>query len=112
MALIPPTKGKLLWGLLVLPLTCSPSSQVWNLSQNVDRSTGSNRVGISPCLTPSMIPYITNRGGPMVGLEALHLQGLPIDELLLTRETEDQLSDLAGNAMSTTVFGTSVLVAL
>jgi hypothetical protein len=59
-----------------------------------------------------MIPYITNRGGPMVGLEALHLQGLPIDELLLTRETEDNLSDLAGNAMSTTVVGTSILVAL
>ena len=87
-------------------------SQVWNLSQNVDRSIGSGRVGISPCLTPSMIPYITNRGGPMVGLEALHLQGLPIDELLLTRETEDQLADLAGNAMSTTVVGTTVLVAL
>jgi hypothetical protein len=48
----------------------------------------------------------------MVGLEALHLQGLPIDELLLTRETEDQLADLAGNAMSTTVVGTAVLVAL
>jgi len=59
-----------------------------------------------------MIPYITNRGGPMVGLEALHLQGLPIDELLLTRETEDQLADLAGNAMSTTVVGTVVLVSL
>lgn len=48
----------------------------------------------------------------MVGLEALHLQGLPIDELLLTRETEDQLADLAGNAMSTTVVGTTVLVSL
>jgi hypothetical protein len=59
-----------------------------------------------------MIAYITNRGGPMVGLEALHLQGLPIDELLLTRETEDQLADLAGNAMSTTVVGTSILIAL
>src|SRR5712672_1328569 len=94
------------------PLTRSSLSQVWNLSQNVDRSIGSNRVGISPCLTPSMIPYITNRGGPMVGLEALHLQGLPIDELLLTRETEDQLADLAGNAMSTTVVGTVVLVSL
>ena len=112
MASTPPIKGKLIYGLLVYPLTRSPSSQVWNLSQNVDRSTGSGRVGISPCLTPSMIPYITNRGGPMVGLEALHLQGLPIDELLLTRETEDQLADLAGNAMSTTVVGTSVLVAL
>ena len=40
-----------------------------------------------------MIPYITNRGGPMVGLEALSMQGLPVDELLLTRETEDQLAD-------------------
>lgn len=87
-------------------------SQVWNLSQNVDRSTGSSKVGISPCLTPAMIPYITNRGGPMVGLEALHFQGLPIDELLLTRETEDQEADLAGNAMSTTVVGASMLVAL
>lgn len=102
----------MLYGLSVLSLTRSSFSQVWNLSQNVDRSIGSNRVGISPCLTPSMIPYITNRGGPMVGLEALHLQGLPIDELLLTRETEDQLADLAGNAMSTTVVGTTLLVSL
>lgn len=59
-----------------------------------------------------MIPYITNRGGPMVGLEALSMQGLPIDKLLLTRETEDQLADLAGNAMSTTVVGACILAAL
>lgn len=48
----------------------------------------------------------------MVGLEALSMQGLPIDELLLTRETEDQLADLAGNAMSTTVVGASIMAAL
>ncbi|KAI6096979.1 hypothetical protein EDD16DRAFT_1670323 [Pisolithus croceorrhizus] len=54
---------------------------VWNLSQNA---------GICPCLTPSMIPYITNRG-------------LPVDKLLLTRESQDELADLAGNAMSSTV---------
>ncbi|KAF8759594.1 C-5 cytosine-specific DNA methylase [Rhizoctonia solani] len=48
----------------------------------------------------------------MTGLEALSLQGLPIEELLLTRETEDQLMDLAGNAMSTTVVGTATCVAL
>ncbi len=89
-----------------------PCSQVWNLSQNVDRTIGSNKVGICPCLTPSMIPYITNRGGPMVGLEALSMQGLPVDKLLLTRETEDQLADLAGNAMSTTVVGSCILAAL
>ncbi|TFK29687.1 DNA repair protein rad8 [Coprinopsis marcescibilis] len=85
---------------------------VWNLSQNVDRTIGSNKVGICPCLTPSMIPYITNRGGPMVGLEALSMQGLPVDKLLLTRETEDQLADLAGNAMSSTVVGACILAAL
>ncbi|KAF8338028.1 uncharacterized protein EI90DRAFT_3279585 [Cantharellus anzutake] len=87
-------------------------TEVWNLSQNVDRQIGSSRIGIAPCLTPTMIPYITNRGGPMVGMEALGLQGLPVDELLLTRETEDQLADLAGNAMSSTVVGTAVAVAL
>lgn len=48
----------------------------------------------------------------MVGFEALSLQGLPIDQLLLTRETEDQLADLAGNAMSTTVVGTTIIAAL
>jgi len=73
-----------------LPSNVISFRQVWNLSQNVDRTIGSNKVGICPCLTPSMIPYITNRGGPMVGLEALSMQGLPVDELLLTRETEDQ----------------------
>ncbi|KAJ7654469.1 hypothetical protein DFH06DRAFT_1298898 [Mycena polygramma] len=89
----------------------SYKTQVWNLSQNVDRTHGA-RVGICQCLTPSMIPYITNRGGPMVGLEALAMQGLPVDKLLLTRETEDQLADLAGNAMSTTVVGACILAAL
>jgi hypothetical protein len=48
----------------------------------------------------------------MVGLEALSLQGLPIDTLLLTRETQDQLADLAGNAMSTTVVGSGIIAAL
>ena len=48
----------------------------------------------------------------MIGLEALSLQGLPVDKLLLTRETEDQLADLAGNAMSTTVVGASIMAAM
>ncbi|KAF9006107.1 hypothetical protein BDQ17DRAFT_1352752 [Cyathus striatus] len=90
----------------------SYKTQVWNLSQNVDRTIASGRPGICPCLTPSMIPYITNRGGPMVGLEALSMQGLPVDKLLLTRESEDQLADLAGNAMSTTVVGACILAVL
>ena len=48
----------------------------------------------------------------MVGLEALSMQGLPVEKLLLTRESEDQLADLAGNAMSTTVVGACILAAL
>jgi hypothetical protein len=88
---------------LCIVLNYIPYSQVRNLSQNVDRAIGSSKAGICVCLTPSMIPYTMNSGGLMVGLEALSMQGLPIDDLLLTRETEDQLADLAGNAMSTTV---------
>ncbi len=86
---------------------------VWNLSQNVDREIGSGkRPGIVPCMTPTMIPYVTNRGGPLIGIEALALQGIPAEELILTRETEDQLSDLAGNAMSSTVVGVCMVSAL
>ena len=85
---------------------------VWNLSQNVDRETGSSRPGICPCLTPTMVPYVTNRGGPVIGLEALALQGIPVDDLLLTRESEENMSDLAGNAMTSTVVGSCVVAAL
>lgn len=85
---------------------------IWNLSQNVDRNTSSSKLGIAPCLTPSMIPYLTNRGGPVTGLEALSLQGIPIDELHLTRESGSDMADLAGNAMSSTVVGSAILAAL
>lgn len=75
--------------------------------------------------------------GPIIGLESLALQGLPIDKLVLTRESQKELVDLAGkrallklrfsltsalktvlmqdviigNAMTTTVVG-SALIAL
>jgi hypothetical protein len=83
-----------------------------NVSQNVDRGFASARYAICPCLTPAGIPYVSNRGGPLLGLEALSMQGLPIDELLLTRESEDNLRDLAGNAMSSTVVGACIIAAL
>jgi hypothetical protein len=88
------------------------SRQVLNVSQNVDRGFASARYAICPCLTPQGLPYVSNRGGPLLGLEALSMQGLPIDELLLTRESEDNLRDLAGNAMSSTVVGASIISAL
>ena len=85
---------------------------VWNLSKNVDRTTGSVALGICPCLTTSMVTFVTNRGGHLVGIEALSLQGIPVDDLLLTRESENQMSDLAGNAMTTTVVGACMLAAM
>ncbi|WVF65980.1 hypothetical protein IAT40_000718 [Kwoniella sp. CBS 6097] len=85
---------------------------IWNVSQNVDRQTGSSKTALAQCLTPNMIPWVTVRGGPVTGREALALQGIPVRELLLTSENEDQLADLAGNAMTTTVVGASMLAAL
>ncbi|PWZ01188.1 hypothetical protein BCV70DRAFT_159503 [Testicularia cyperi] len=87
-------------------------SKIWELSQNVDRNVAASKPGVAPCLTPTGMPFLTSRGGPLIGLEALSLQGLPLDELLLTRERDDQLQDLAGNAMSSTVVGACVLSAL
>lgn len=64
------------------------------------------------CITPCGIPYITTRGGPLCGIEALSLQGLPLDRLLLTKESQRELQDLAGNAMTSTVVGAATLSAL
>ncbi|KAI9805360.1 MAG: hypothetical protein M1833_005813 [Piccolia ochrophora] len=87
-------------------------TRVWELSQNIDRFVDTTGFGITNCITPTGQPYVTNRGGPLVGLEALSMQGLPIEKLLLTRESQKQLQDLAGNAMSSTVVGAALLSAL
>ena len=42
----------------------------------------------------------------------LSLQGIPVDDLLLTKESEDQMADLAGNAMTSTVVGACIISAL
>ena len=47
-----------------------------------------------------------------MGEELLLLQGIPAENLILTKETEENLKDLAGNAMSTTVVGACILSAL
>lgn len=86
-------------------------TMIWNLSQNVDRET-MGRLGLSQCLTPSGVPFVSSRGGPLVGEELLLLQGIPVEDLLLTKESETNLKDLAGNAMTTTVVGACMLSAL
>ncbi|KAI9683648.1 MAG: hypothetical protein M1829_004953 [Trizodia sp. TS-e1964] len=87
-------------------------TRVWELSQNIDRFTDTTPFGITGCMTPTGVPYVTNRGGPMTGPEVLAMQGIPIDKLQITRESQKQLQDLAGNAMSSTVVGAAMLAAL
>ncbi|KAJ5933706.1 C-5 cytosine methyltransferase [Penicillium verhagenii] len=83
-----------------------------DLSQGVDRGTDGPRFGVTNCLTPCGVQFSTIRGGPLTGIEALSLQGLPLDRLILSNESTRELQDLAGNAMTTTAVGAVILSAL
>ena len=83
-----------------------------DVSQNVDRMMGRGNAGVTGCMTPAGQGFSSLRGRPIVGLEALSLQGLSPDHLHLTRESQRELQDLAGNAMSSTVVGAAILSAL
>jgi len=87
-------------------------TRIWDVSQNIDRFTDSAPFGVASCITPGGIFYITDRGGPLTYTESLMLQGLPLDRISFTTETERQIQDLAGNAMSTTVVGSAIASAL
>lgn len=88
-------------------------TKVLNLSQNVDRGSASDmadsNIGLTGCITPSGMPFLTDRLRPVTGIEALGLQGLPIDNLVLSTETQANLHDLSGNAMTMTVIGAGLL---
>ncbi|RYP62682.1 hypothetical protein DL771_009623 [Monosporascus sp. 5C6A] len=86
-------------------------TRVIDLSQNVDRNAGNAPFGLIGCVTPDGIPFLTDQGRVLSGFETLQLQGLPIQRINFSTEDQDQLRDLAGNAITTTVVGTS-LVAL
>lgn len=68
--------------------------------------------GVCGCITPNGEQLISNHGRLLTGREALALQALPLQDLILTRETQAELLDLAGNAMTTTVIGAAILSAL
>jgi len=87
-------------------------SRIINVSQNLDRNPDSTPSGISSCLTPSGIFFLTSRGAPLSPDESLALQGLPLDKISFTTESPRQIQDMAGNAMSTTVVGAAILAAL
>ncbi|KAG7286384.1 hypothetical protein NEMBOFW57_008693 [Staphylotrichum longicolle] len=91
-----------------------------DVSQNVDRNSfvlaaqarSKRNLGIVGCITPSGLPIVTDLMRPITGFETLSLQGLPVDELVLSTETQGQLRDLAGNAMTVTVVGAVTLALL
>ncbi|VEU41203.1 unnamed protein product [Pseudo-nitzschia multistriata] len=85
----------------------------WDLSQNVTRTTfRSATVGVSGCVTPGGELLLPHKGRIVMGYEKLLLQGIPFSRLLLGPETEVQLSDLAGNAMSVSVVSATMLSAI
>ncbi|KAL5120891.1 hypothetical protein ACEQ8H_001078 [Pleosporales sp. CAS-2024a] len=83
---------------------------VFDVSQNVDRFKSS--LGIIPCITPGGSDFATNRQVALDGKQLLLLQGMPLDKLLFGTETQKECQDLAGNAMTTTVIGASIIAAI
>jgi len=89
------------------------SSFFWNISQNASREKHRSAVpGIASCITPGGDVFLPHAGRPLLGCEKLLLQGIPYFRLLLGNETEVQLGDLAGNAMSLTVVSATLLAAM
>ncbi|KAF1350289.1 hypothetical protein EJ07DRAFT_169239 [Lizonia empirigonia] len=83
---------------------------IWDVSQNVDRfKTG---MGLMPCITPGGCDFGSNRQDALNGSQTLVLQGMPLDKLHFAGETQRECQDLAGNAMSTTVIGASLIAAI
>jgi SNF2 family DNA or RNA helicase/site-specific DNA-cytosine methylase len=95
-----------------LDIDVAHKHQIIDLSQNVDRITGHWLAGVAPCLLPRGMQFLTWMGRPVVGLEYLSLQGIPIDRIETSAETPAQLKDLGGNAMTVTVVGSAILAAL
>jgi hypothetical protein len=85
----------------------------WDVSQNVDRwHIDLANLGILPCITPGGSVFASNRHQAHNGSQLLLLQGMPLNKLHFGKETQKDRQDLAGNAMSTTVIGASIISAL
>jgi hypothetical protein len=96
-----------------IPRDCCHSSFIFDLSQNVTRAPfRSATVGVTSCITPGGELLMPHLGRTLMGFEKLLLQGIPFSRLVLGKETEVQLSDLAGNAMSVPVIGATILAAI
>lgn len=91
----------------------SYSSFSWNISQNASKEKHRTAAcGIAGCITPGGDFFLPQEGRPILGCEKLMLQGIPYFRLALGNETEVQIGDLAGNAMSLTVVCATMLAAI
>ncbi|KAK4540354.1 hypothetical protein LTR36_009311 [Oleoguttula mirabilis] len=87
-------------------------TRIWDLSQNIYRNTDHSPFGITGCITPSGLFFVSDAGRALVPEESLKLQGIPLDKISFTTETPAELQDLAGNAMTSTVVGSALLASL
>lgn len=87
-------------------------NRIHDLSQNVDRTHINTPFGITGCITPNGIHWVTDQCRILSGFEMLGLQGLPLNRLEFATETQEDLRSLAGNAMSTTVVGAAMVAVL
>jgi SNF2 family DNA or RNA helicase len=83
---------------------------VWDVSQNVDRFKAP--LGIVSAITPNGTDFASNHQRPLNGTQLLVLQGMPLDRLHFANESQKDRQNLAGNVMSTTVIGASLIAAL
>ena len=89
------------------------ASFFWNISQNASKEKHRSACpGIAGCITPGGDVFLPHLGRPLLGCEKLLLQGIPYFSLALGNESEVQLSDLAGNAMTLTTVGATMLAAI
>lgn len=103
----------LLRGLLAeVPFDVRFKVKITDCSQNVDRDLGNSPFGISGCLTPNGMSFLSSQCRWITGREYFLLQGLPMNTINLSRESHDQLKNLAGNAMTTTVVASAFLSAI
>lgn len=81
-----------------------------DVSQNVYRTKP--KFGDVSCILPDGMILLLDQGRFVIGQEALNLQGIPTDRIGFSVETQSQLHDLAGNAMTTTVVGVALIMAI
>ncbi|KAK5743775.1 hypothetical protein LTR17_002397 [Elasticomyces elasticus] len=84
---------------------------IWDVSQNIDRINPGSP-GVIGCILPSGIYLVSDANRILTAEETLRLQGLPLEFISFTTETQAELLNFAGNAMTSTVVGSAILAAL